>query len=194
MTRKIGPGTGAALALAATTALLACGPPRETVAIHYPAASPRLGAVTRAPGLPEPDRDFVRQATGANLAAIRLGQLAIDRGTSPLVKDIGRELIDSHTVIDDRLRATAREEQDGLSSARMTARQEEAYQRLSRLSGPEFDRAFLAAILDEQQHAVNSFNREASGGRDRAIRALAHDTLPLLNDRVRYVKIEMETL
>jgi putative membrane protein len=200
MKRKIEPGVvamGAFLALA-----IGCEKPEEVVAIHYPSmSSPALARVqpstveSAIARLPEPDRNFVRQTLGANMAAIRMGQLAMRKGSSSSVRDLGREMLNSHTLLNDHLRETARTEHDiELPVARMTPAQELTYARLSVLSGPAFDHAFLQAVLDQQQRTVDAFRAEANDGRDPRLRAFADDALPLLHDRVHYVKNEIQIL
>jgi putative membrane protein len=200
MKRKIEPAVvciGACLALA-----IGCERPQEVVAIHYPSTLPKMVArvqpsevETAIATLPEPDRNFVQQTLGANMAAIRFGQLAMEKGTSSTVRDLGREMMNSHTLLNDRLRETARNEHDiVLPVARMTPAQELKYARLRVLSGPAFDHAFLQAVLDEQQRTVDTFRREAAEGHDARLRTFADDALPLLHDRVHYVKNEIQIL
>jgi putative membrane protein len=145
--------------------------------------------------LPEPDRQFVRQAMGANLAAIQMGRLAMQRGTSDRIKAIGRDLVDTHTQLQDRMRQAAREEDNIiLPLPQMTADQKSDYDRLARLSGFAFDQAFLAILIKNQDETIRSFNQQALNGKDTALRDLANDTLPLLNDRVRWVRREIQQL
>jgi putative membrane protein len=187
----------ATLALLATTALGACEKAGESVAVHYPAATPTgdTPAAQAIAALPEPDRQFVQQATGANLAAIRLGQLAMERGSTDRIRKLGRELVNAHTLLNDHLLETARVEgRIPLASARLTPAEEDAYARLLQLSGPAFDQALLQAVTAQQQRTLDSFNREAIDGRDDRIRAFADDVLPLLHDHARYVRTEIEIM
>jgi putative membrane protein len=179
--------TGAGLMLG----LIACA--GETVQRPEPAVQP--SALRRAvANLPEPDRSFIRQATGAHLTAIRLGQLAMERGSSEKVRQIGRELIDSHTALDDRLRDDARRQGIVLPIGRLTPPGEEEVARLSQLSGREFDREFLDAVQRLQDDTLRSFNHEAVNGRDASIRYLASQLIPDLSQRVRLVRQEMQRL
>ena len=111
-------------------ALPACGHQEEAVATRP--ASPPLSGETIMPSemtaqvarLPEPDRAFVRQAAGAHMAAIQLGQLATEKGSSERVRAIGREMSDAHTALQEQLREAARREDVVLPMPRMTASQQ----------------------------------------------------------------------
>ena len=180
---------GAVVALA----LCACHR-QETIAIRYPEA--RTSAVVRAAeSLPEPDRAFVYEASAANAAAIRLGRLAMERGASDGVRQLGRDIVDRHTELADRLRETARYENHmTLPAPPMTAQQAETYARLSSLSGAAFDAAFLQTAAQMQRETLDSFSREAALGRDPGLRHVAHQTLPLLQHQQLRVMREIEIL
>src|SRR5580765_7037565 len=87
--------------------LSACGHSEDTVALHYPDRPPT--ADTMMPSdvsaavakLPEPDRGFVRETAGAHMAAIRFGQVAMQKGSTARVRAIGREMADAHTALQD---------------------------------------------------------------------------------------------
>jgi putative membrane protein len=122
-----------------------------------------------------------------------MGRLAMERGGSPGVQNLGRELVNTHTELSDHLRDIARNEHNVVlpPMGQLTPTQRAEYDRLSMLSGPDFDRAFLSAILRLQEQTISSFNNEAVNGQDTGIREFANETIPLLNDRVRYVRTEM---
>lgn len=129
------------------------------------------------------------------MAAIRIGQLAMERSRNRNVKAVARELVDAHTALLDNLRYRARNEaQVVLPVAELTPEQAGIYAHLASLSEPEFDDAFFSAIVTLQQETIESFNREAVEGQDNGIRATANDSLPMLNDRVRQVRRQMQIM
>jgi hypothetical protein len=48
--------------------------------------------------------------------------------------------------------------------------------------------------MRNQDETIRSFNNEALNGKDTAVRELANDTLPVLNDRVRWVRREIQEM
>lgn len=173
-----------------------CGCHHESsVAIRYPAARAPSAAVACAVGsLPEPDRAFVREASDANAAATRLGRLAIERGESERVRALGREMVDRHTELADRLRQTGRYEDQPAAAATMTADEAERWAQLSSLRGPAFDAAFLQAMAQTQRRTLDSFSREAALGRDPELRQVARESLPRLRQQSMRVEREIQIL
>jgi putative membrane protein len=174
--------------------LTACAksqPPPATAAKVMPASRVSELVMT----LPQPDRDFVKQVSGAHMAAIRMGQLAMERGYSAEVRDMGREMVDTHTELDSKLRRDVLIHNDvELPIAKMTDAQSARYQTLAALRGPAFDQGYLQAVLDLQNETLQAFNHEALDGRDPDIRDFANDSLPTLNDRIRTVRREMTVM
>jgi putative membrane protein len=144
--------------------------------------------------LPEPDRSFLRQTASANLAAIRLGELAASLGSSVEVRSLGREMVDTHTALSDQLRTSARTEGITLPMARLTPKQQRMYKQLSALSGPAFDDAFERNVMKLQREAIASFQNEAMHGKLSELAMLANQTLPLLNQRVRTVQNQLHRM
>jgi putative membrane protein len=57
--------------------------------------------------------------------------------------------------------------------------------RLSKLSGPSFDRAYMQAMLADHRKDVNEFRRESTSGKDPDIKAFASKTLPTLEEHLK---------
>jgi predicted outer membrane protein len=144
--------------------------------------------------LPEPDRDFLRQAMAANLAAIRFGELAANNGSTVEVRSLGREMVDTHTGLTDQLRTSANTEGITLPLARMTQKQQRMYDELSMLSGYAFDDAFKHNVMEMQHDAIIAFQNEAIHGRLSELAMLANQALPLINQRVRTVQNQLQRM
>jgi putative membrane protein len=142
--------------------------------------------------VPEPDRSFLKQAMGANLAAIRFGELAANNGGSIEVRSLGREMVDTHASLSDQLRTSAATEGIVLPPASMTPRQEQLYAQLSQLSGRQFDDAFERAVIEQQKQTIAAFENEAARGRLSELAMLANQTLPILNQRARTVRNQLQ--
>jgi predicted outer membrane protein len=144
--------------------------------------------------LPQPDRDFVKRAAAANLAAIRFGELATIKGFSLEARSLGREMVDTHTQLSDQLRSSARNQGVTLPMAQLTLSQQRMYDRLSALSGPSFDSAFARAVMQLQAEAIANFQTEATDGKLSELAMLANRALPLINQRVRTVQNQLQRM
>jgi putative membrane protein len=192
-------------------ALGACATHEEQVATQTPASTqaeppakqpaasrrPPIGAsqtATAIESLPQPDRDFLKQAASANLAAVRFGELAASQGSTVEVRSLGREMVDTHTALSDQLRRSANTEGITLPMAQLTPKHQRMYDALSALSGPQFDEAFERDVVKLQREAIALFQNEAVHGRLSELAMLANETLPLINQRVRTVQNQLHRM
>ena len=154
-----------------------------------------LLAILAAPGLgfgqatepPPTDRSFAMKAAGAGQQMVTLGRKAQMQGFDPAVKRYARRVVDDHRDAMDELRQAARGHRLPLSRA-MTAAQQGAVNRLTRLRGPAFDRAYAVQQAEAHQEAVSLFEAEARGGLDPAFRAFAAAMLPTLREHLRMAR------
>lgn len=196
------------LVLSVTPLLLAaCATSEPRAAAQTPAsasAQPAAGAQPAQPALakraitldqlPQPDRDFLKQAVGANLAAIRFGELAANNGASIEVRSLGREMVDTNTALSEQLRTSAQTEGLVLPIAEMTPKQQKMYEELQTLSGRAFDEAFKRHVVEIQKDTIASFRNEAENGKLTEFAMFASQALPLLNQRVRTVRNQLHRM
>jgi putative membrane protein len=70
----------------------------------------------------------------------------------------------------------------GPSNPWLKGESKKAMDRLSKLSGSEFDREFTTQMLKDHAKVISAFNRQAQGGGDPELRAWAAKTLPALHE------------
>jgi putative membrane protein len=133
------------------------------------------------------DSDFVANASAGGVAEVKLGQLAEERGSNPVVKSFGEKMVTDHTAAGDQLQVAAKGE--GIAVAPdMTADDRATYEKLSALSGPSFDQAYAAAMVQDHEHDISDFEKEAARGKDPEIRKFASNTLPTLREHLSLAK------
>ena len=64
----------------------------------------------------------------------------------------------------------------------------QSYEKLSKLSGPDFDRAYAQDMVKDHKKDVAEFQKEASAGKNETIRTFATDTLPTLQDHLKQAR------
>jgi putative membrane protein len=130
------------------------------------------------------DSAFVTKAAEGGMAEVQMGQLATQRASNSKVKEFGQRMVDDHTKANDQLKQIA--SRKGLSlPSDMNAKQRSTYNRLSRLSGNEFDRAYMQDMVTDHQEDVAEFQREADNGGDPDVKSFAGSTLPTLQQHLR---------
>jgi len=125
------------------------------------------------------DHTFVMKAAEGGLAEVELGNLAKDKASDPDVKKFGQQMVDDHTKANDDLKSVASGKGITLPTE-PNAKHKAEYDRLSKLSGAEFDKAYMRAMVADHQADVNEFRHESQSGADPDVKAFAAKTLPTL--------------
>jgi predicted outer membrane protein len=100
------------------------------------------------------DQEFVRERMAAGHAEVQLGQLASQRGTSAQVKQFGERMVQDHTKAGEQLRQIA-SRQGITTAAAIDDDHRDLMNRLSKLTGAEFDREYMQAMVDSHEDAVD---------------------------------------
>lgn len=146
-----------ALAAAAT---LACsdGTRDQSNAAANPNANPNPAATPANPPVGTSGdadvHDFVAKAANVNMAEIQLGRLAEQKAQSPQVKDFASQMVQDHTKANTELEQVARAQNIPLPTE-LDQDHQDLLQKLQGLTGAEFDREYMSAMVDGHQDAVD---------------------------------------
>jgi putative membrane protein len=133
------------------------------------------------------DEKFARDAAEGNMAEVKLGQLAEEKGQNPEVKKFGKRMVEDHSKANDELKQVGAKE--GINLPSDVGRKEAAtYERLSKLSGPEFDKAYAQEMVKDHVKDVNEFKRATSASQKPALKEYAQKTLPTLESHLQEAK------
>jgi putative membrane protein len=147
------------------------------------AASPMLFAQDSANRLSNPDSTFAMKAAQANMAEIQMGQLASQNGSSADVKSFGQKMVTDHTKANDELKSIASKKSVTLPTG-VSAKDQAAYDKVSKLTGAEFDKEFMAEMVSGHKEAVSLFQKEATSGTDPDLKSYASSTLPTIQQHL----------
>jgi len=148
------------------------------------ALTPLFAQNQSATALSAQDRKFVTEAAQGGMAEVEMGRVASERGSSADVKAFGRRMMDDHTKANEKLKQVARDKGVTLPTD-LPAEMKQERDMLSKLSGAEFDKMYMSHMVKDHQKTVASFEKEAEGGQDQAVRAFAQETLPTLREHLR---------
>jgi putative membrane protein len=130
------------------------------------------------------DKKFVRSALEGGKTEVLLGNLAVQKAGSEKVKQFGQKMIDDHTKLSERMRAVAAKE--GISAHGGTAVKDKAtVTRLQKLSGQEFDKAYIQAMVKDHKEDLDAFNREANSGNDTEIKDVAGQEAQVIGEHLK---------
>jgi putative membrane protein len=130
------------------------------------------------------DSDFAKAAAEGGLAEVKLGQLAEDKASEKSVKDLGQRMVDDHTKANDDLKTAAAKDNVSSLPSQMDKKDQTEYDRLSKLSGTQFDRAYTEELVKDHKSDIAMFRHEAQDGKDPAIKSFAAKTLPTLESHL----------
>jgi putative membrane protein len=140
----------------------------------------------------KPDQTFVMHAAEGGIAEVELGRLATEKGTSDEVKKFGQRMVDDHGKANDELKSLAQSKSIPLPTA-IDAKDKALENRLSKLSGAAFDRAYMQTMLADHRKDVSAFRRESQAGKDPDVKTWASKTLPTLEDHLKMVEQTSKT-
>jgi putative membrane protein len=130
------------------------------------------------------DDTFVKKAAEGGAAEVKFGQLAEDKGNSQAIKDFGKRMVADHTKSNEQLQKEAAQEKIDLP-AKMTSRDQTAYDRHSKLSGVSFDRAYARDMVRDHRADILEFEAESKSGHKDWTKTFATQTLPTLREHLK---------
>ena len=159
------------------------GPPAGVPPVNSPANNP--GVVPQDQQQTDPymtDKDFVKNVAEASATEVELGKLAADKGSTDAVKGFGKRMVEAHTQNSAQLKqaAAALKIQVPEEPPRKAKKAED---KLAKLSGADFDRAYARMAADEQKQAVKQFEREAKNGKAPGVKEFASKNLSAEQER-----------
>lgn len=147
-----------------------------------PDAGGAAGAAAKAP-----DQKFVKEAAQGGLLEVELGKVASQKASSESVKQFGQKMVDDHTKANDQLKQAASKDNVPVPDT-LDAKHQARIDKLSKLSGDAFDKAYVKDQLKDHETDVKQFQAEAQNGTDPDVKAFASSTLPILQQHLEMVK------
>lgn len=133
------------------------------------------------------DKTFVEKAAAGGLAEVELGQLAADKATNADLKAFAQMMVTDHSKANAELKELASKK-----GVTLPTKLEEKYvklrEKMSGLSGAEFDRNYASEMVDDHEEDVKMFEEEAEKGSDSEIKAFAAQTLPVLRGHLAKIR------
>jgi len=133
------------------------------------------------------DHNFVNEAAVGGMAEVELGNLAKEKASSPDVKSFGDRMATDHAKANDELKSWAEQKNVTLPSE-LDAKHKATRDRLAKLSGDAFDKAYMKEMVADHTHDVAAFKRESTAAKDPDLKAWAGKTLPTLEDHMKEAK------
>jgi putative membrane protein len=115
------------------------------------------------------DKQFMRTAAENGIADVKMGTLAVEKG-SPGVKELAQKMIDDHTAIN-RDMGTVADAAGVTLPKKMNKDDETEYQKMNGLSGKDFDTEYVTYIAKSHYEDLHNFHKEAAVAADPELEA-----------------------
>jgi len=122
--------------------------------------------------------DFMVKVADVGMTEVKLGQMAQDKGTNQRVKNFGSMMVKDHSQAGDELKRLARNKNVTLPATPGDDHQKKIDD-LDKKTGKDFDKAYMNAMVDGHQSAVNDFEKNTDN-KDPDVKAWVDKTLPTL--------------
>lgn len=126
---------------------------------------------------------FMTEAARAGMAEVEMARLAEKRAQNAEVKKFAQKMVQDHTNANTELKQLAAQKNVTLPTELNTLHKL-TMDKLSSLSGAEFDKEFMKVQITDHEKAVNLFQGQADLGTDVDAKAWAAKTLPHLKEHL----------
>ena len=127
---------------------------------------------------------FLQKAAEVQQAEIALGRMATERARNPEVRQFGTQMTEDHQRASANIQQLASKEGIPLPTE-LTARHRDKKEEFARLSGVDFDRAYIGYMLRDHRKDLKEFERNVKAIKDHRLQQWAESTLPMLKQHLR---------
>jgi putative membrane protein len=146
-----------------------------------------LALAARALAGSDADKEFLGKAIAAQIAEIKLAELAERNAASADVKNFAKMMMTDHAKVRDALLERAKAAKLAVVQG-LEGGYKEKVSRLSKLEGAAFDREYMKTMVEGHQHAVKAFEAHAKSATDPDLRKLLTDTLPRVREHLKHAQ------
>jgi len=143
--------------------------------------------MTSSPVLSDEDRAFIIEAAGGGRGEVELGRLAAVKGRSAAVKSFGRRMVRDHSSAGAELSRLAKRKDVTLPTD-LPAEIMTEKDKLSSLSGADFDREYMSMMVEDHDKDVQAFEAKAVNASDPDLKRFVVKILPTLKTHQRLAK------
>ncbi|MGI8470008.1 MAG: DUF4142 domain-containing protein [Pyrinomonadaceae bacterium] len=130
---------------------------------------------------------FMKEAAQGGMAEVELGKLAASKAQNAEVKAFGQKMVTDHTKINNDLKEVAAKKKATLPTE-VNAKQKELMDKLSKLSGADFDKEYVDSMVDDHKEDIDAFQEQADSGNDSNVKGFAARNLPTLKAHLDMIK------
>lgn len=144
--------------------------------------APANAATTVSPA----DQAFLLTAAQINLTEMKLGALALQNGQRDDVKEFARTMMKDHMALNEDLKTLAVQKEITLPDT-LDAANEGMVDKLTALTGADFDKAYIGGMYKGHKKAVKLFTHEGATVTDPDVKNFLDKATPILTEHLRLI-------
>jgi len=129
------------------------------------------------------DQQLVTQVAASNLLEVRLGQIAHLKGANVSVREFGQQMVNEHSAMQKQWMGAAKNNRLTFK-ADLNPSQLQQFESLNKMTGAEFDRAYMDAMIQNRRANLSSFQSERNGSHSSDVRQLIEAGMPAMQQHL----------
>ena len=134
---------------------------------------------------------FLSEVAEGSMAEIQFASLALTRTQNPEVRAFAQQMIADHSKASEELKPIAAKKSITLP-LELNSKHKSLSDKLTKMSGAEFDREYVKAMVEDHETDVKAFQTQSQGGTDTEIKDFATKMLPTLEHHLQMAR-EMQS-
>jgi putative membrane protein len=172
----------------------------QTAGAGTTTTAPKSGSTTSAAAgksssasLDRAERKFVEETAMGGMAEVELAKVAQQKAGNDQVKQFAERMVQDHTKANDQLKQTASAKGVELPTS-LDKKHQGEIDKMQKLSGANFDRAYMKHMLDDHKKEVGKFEKVAKSAKDSDVKSFASSTLPTLQEHLKLAQTTSDAL
>ena len=133
------------------------------------------------------DAQFMTAAAQGGMMEVKMGELAASKSSNQEVKAFGSRMVADHGKANNDLKELAAKK-GVLLPADMSGGQKADYDKLSKLSGAEFDKEYVSMMVEDHKADLDEFQDQADDAKDADLKAFAGKYAPIIKSHYETIK------
>ncbi len=133
------------------------------------------------------EKAFIKKAADGGMTEVELGQLAAEKGGSDEVKDFGSKMVKDHGKINEDLKEVAGKMNVEVP-AKISAKHHATIEKMSGLSGAEFDQAYVKEMVKDHEMDVAEFEKAGNEVKNEDLKKFIDSALETMKHHLEMIK------
>jgi len=146
-----------------------------------------LGQAENSSSLSAADQEFLKKAALGGMTEVALGKLAQEKGSTPDIRDFGKMMEKDHSKLNSDVAALAKKKDVQLPET-LDEKHQGKVDKLSGLSGKDFDSAYLAAMHTMHDKDLAAFKATEASTKDADLKATLQNAIPVIESHIQHLK------